>query len=56
MSYKPMDHTLDKACTVCGVIKSPDKFYIVNRGKGREHLSPGRRAACIDCTSTVFSL
>lgn len=51
MSTHPKDHTKPKACRTCGVVKNPDEFYVINRGKGREHLPPGRRADCIPCTS-----
>lgn len=55
MSFRPLDHSLPKPCKTCGVTKSPENFYLVKRGKNREHLSPGREAHCIPCRNKKVS-
>jgi hypothetical protein len=49
MSNKPMDHTIPKACKVCGIVKNPIEFYPINRSKDRKHLPQGRAALCKIC-------
>lgn len=55
MSFRPKDHSADKACKTCGLVKSAENFYSTRRTGNRAHLQPYRVPNCIPCHNKIAS-